>query len=233
MKLLVGVLTAATALPLHGVARQGHGQATSGEWYDHDSMCAQTAPPTHATNFSAFCAPGSTSCWPALWLLGVQKAATTSIADAMMQCGQIAYGMPSTQTGPLPNGGCSELGKPCKEVLHSPLTTAAGQIGARGKQLIPHLYDTTRCHAIKSVPGDTDDAASIPACQAGRFLEATPLGIGDVPTVAALLGAIPPAALTAARFAVIFREPVARMLSWCRPEPSTLILTDGMLIACE
>ena len=161
--------------------------------------------PPHTVDYRKFCDSKSSGCWPALYLLGVQKAATTSIAVALMKCGSVAFGMPDESTGSI--GTCGGVGVPCKETLHPPIDirTKAGQ----GK--FEKLYDLSRCDHIT----DRDSLPSKPACYAGRFLEATPLGVGEnTPDVAMLLQLMPPQIASRARFAVIFREPVSRLLSW-------------------
>lgn len=165
---------------------------------DNEVNCASEHHP-HPFNFSSNCPPGSSSCWPALYLLGVQKAGTTSVTSGLMKCGAVAFGMAH---GEIPY---CEKGVGCKETLHPP----ANIMTDAGITVFTKLHDTTRCHELNK-----DWKVVTEACRAGRFLEATPLGVGDTPNVGTLLQAIPPQYSSTARYAIIFREPVARMLSW-------------------
>ena len=156
-------------------------------------------------DFSVNCPAGSTGCWPSLYLLGVQKSGTTSVAAVLAHCGSVSFGIPDA-TDPIEN---CEPGTGCKEVLHKPAIDTAT---AAGRSKLVHLFDTTRCHTLKG-----DDAVAREACTSGRFLEASPLSStpgGDTPDLASFLRVVPPLIATAAKFAVILREPVSRMLSW-------------------
>ena len=177
----------------HAVPRRhpfSHDAVTSSSWSvlnDHPEMCATKKNPHAVTDFRKYCNHDGSGCWPAMYLLGVQKAATTSIADAMMQCGAVAFGMPNEDTGALPAGGCNTLNAPCKEPLHMPLTTAEGKLTRNAHKSFASLYDQRRCHVLTdralNQPKSLASALSVPACERGHFLEATPLGIGDTPSV--------------------------------------------------
>ena len=175
---------------------------------------------THNPNpldFRKNCAAGSRGCWPSLYLLGVQKAGTTSVAFALSHCGAVAFGIPDALTGPIEN---CEFRHGCKEVLHQPsINGHASNNGSSPEHLdtevFTHLFDITRCHTLEG-----DDVTAKEACASGRFLEANPLGPkgngfdGDTPDLTSFLRQIPPAFAANARFAVILREPVSRLLSW-------------------
>ena len=154
-------------------------------------------PPLHRVNFSSFAPRGSNHAWPALYLLGAQKAATTSVVMALMQCGLVTGGLPSKNTGLMATCSSTGYNTPCKETLHSPINLKT----AEGRARFTKLQDVSRCGHIKQ-------AGVRAACEAGRFIEATPSGIGDSPDVATLMGAIPPQYIRGARFALICREPV-------------------------
>lgn len=161
--------------------------------------CAKS-PNTHqVTDFAHFKGSG----WPPLYLLGAQKAATTSLAGALIECGLVAFGMPFQRTDGKEMPYCSH-NEPCKETLHPPIdiTTSGGVKNFRNLHL-----DCDRLHE----GGHTHSKA---ACYDGHFLEATPLMISGSPTVEQLLHAIPGEYSSKARFVLLLREPVSRMLSW-------------------
>ena len=124
----------------------------------------------------------------------------------LTQCGLIALGQLSERTKTICDEG---LDQPCKEVLHAPVdvTTEAGRAD------FTRLYDTQRCDLMTSSFG----RPTREACKAGRFLEATPLDTcpecRSPPNVTTLLGVMPPLVQQSARFAIILREPVSRLLS--------------------
>ena len=176
------------------------------------SWCDSVPNTHHALDTKGFCLDGR-SCWPPMYLLGVQKAATTSIVDALWQCGQVALGLTSND---VENPAC-HAGEniPCKEVLHSPIDLRT----STGRTLFTRMHDPSRCSSIAPIidlRGKVFRAGHLMehACQERRFLEATPLGIGDSPPLQVLLAAIPAPLLARARFTLILREPVARILSW-------------------
>ena len=167
--------------------------------FDEQASCATAAHPGTALSFRGFCDDDG-ECYPPLYLLGMQKAATSSIAEVLMRCGLVSFGLPDGKTGKI--GSCAIPGVPCKESLHDvALETAEGRTKFR------HLFDLGRCDKIM----DKDFQASIAPCRAAQFLEATPLQANDLGT---LLANVPMQYVAPARFAVILREPVARMLSW-------------------
>ena len=171
-----------------------------------DTMCHAQANP-HPLDFQQNCPAGSTSCWPLLYLLGVQKAATTSVAMAMLDCGIAAFGMPDKVTGEISecDDELADGSMPCKETLHSPINISTNE----GVGAFTRLQDTTKCENIK-----WRFKATKGACSKGMFMEPTPLGIGDAPTFSVLASAMPQSVLQRARFLLILREPVARLLSW-------------------
>ena len=145
------------------------------------SWCSQEAN-GDPLDVSGFCDYGS-GCWPALYVLGVQKAATTSVVNAMLQCGVVALGSPSSDhAGEIPQ--CLQANNPCKEPLHYPIDLYDGG----DRELFTSLYDTSRCGSIEGhtvSPFDGADkvpnSVSIGACEKAHFLEGTPLNVGDSP----------------------------------------------------
>ena len=173
-------------------------------------------------NVSGFNAEGGHGVWPSMYVLGVQKAATTSVVGAMLQCGIIALGLPKRDKW---LAACPLQGKPCKEPLHTPIDLATQS----GREIFTSLYDPTRCDEIVGKTGGRppktfgpkdDGEPGIPntimrgACRRQIFLEATPLNVGDSPPVATLANAMPAHVASRARFVLILRDPVARILSW-------------------
>jgi hypothetical protein len=161
-----------------------------------------------ALNFKSFCT--NDKCWPALYILGVQKAATTSVAESLETCGLTAFGLPTRSTVHF-SAQCTALGHACKETLHPPLDTLIQNDKKAFGRDFTSLYDLNSCgsgvHGDPAGPG----GVSHEACKKAQFLEATPdMGIKD----GTLFAAIPHHLRTKARFVVILREPVSRMLSW-------------------
>ena len=73
-----------------------------------ESYACHTAANPSPVNFDAFCSEAG--CWPALWLLGAQKAATTSTIDLFESCGITSQSyMTKEDAAPCP----ADL--PCKE----------------------------------------------------------------------------------------------------------------------
>jgi hypothetical protein len=167
-------------------------------------------PNPQALNFSAFCQTPDTKpgdCWPAMYILGVQKAATTSLADSLQGCGLAAYGLPTVNTVHFNEGVCMHLGMPCKETLHPPLDLTTDL----GKSQFTGLFSLNSCGkgVVHSAYGPSGE--SLKPCQQAQFVSATPgAGVAD----GTLFQAIPLSLRVQARFVVILREPVSRMLSW-------------------
>ena len=155
----------------------------------------------------------SKGCWPALYILGVQKGATTSMVDALWQCGATALGMPDGSAG-TNIVGCHGTNVPCKEVLHTPIDLRTDA----GRNAFTSLYDPSRCAEIADFQQAKDvllpKTLTERACHERKFLEATPLELGDSPPLAVLLDAMPPPVAERARFVLILREPTSRLLSW-------------------
>ena len=208
---------------LHGLTKQQLDVVvdanTIGLYTIPQAKCEATYPNPNPLDTSGFCAADGKSCWPPMYMLGVQKAATTSIVDVLWQCGQIALGLTAEGEHEPRNPTC-HAGKniPCKETLHDPVDLGV----QKGRDRFTHMYDPSRCDRIADCcVGENwhDHKVMVPACKARRFLEATPLHIGDSPPLNVLLGAIPPSLLPRSRFVLILREQSARILSWYSPEP--------------
>ena len=197
-----GSLTAPSLVP--DVTRLNVSLST-GAAFNPAWSCAKAPNTAPQLDFSRWCPSGSDGCWPPLYLLGVQKAATTSVAQALIACGVVTFGMPDKITGSISD--CEGENIPCKETLHPPIDVTK----ADGQRRFAHLYSTSRC-------GDIVDSSWLQgakeACYAGRFLEATPLHMVGSPRVSVLLQAMPPQFASRARYAIILREPVSRALSW-------------------
>jgi hypothetical protein len=167
----------------------------------------KTASNPNPLSFRSFCASDG-KCWPSMYLLGVQKAATTSVAETLESCGVSAFGLPTRDTVHFPAGQeCDVPYESCKETLHNPLDLAT----ELGQQQFRGLYSLNSCGTGKPGGAYAPSGVSIHACQNARFLSATPdLFVKD----GTLFSAIPHQLRSQARFVAILREPVARMLSW-------------------
>ena len=159
----------------------------------YDSLDCKTVR-NHAplTNFSHFCPKGSHGCWPAVYLLGVQKAATTSIIDALFRCGLVSGGLKGN-----PKEGLQET--------DANITEHSGMLKYMG------THDMHEC--VRGTRTPKPFQYTLEACRAGRFIDGTPAAMGS-PTVGQLLQIMPSPLAAQARFAIILREPVARLLSW-------------------
>lgn len=207
---LVGSVTAVAA-----VAQGGSAQTLSPQGY----ACQLVANPS-PLDFDQFCSQAA-GCWPAAWLLGAQKAATTSLVDLLEVCGinslayaseENAYGCPAsspckeTHSFALPDGQCGK-GKSiaCDIFAHSTASFTA-------------VYNASACETRTGksyLDAETyaPDAYRAAACAEGRFLEATPsTDMHAMPHW--LFDAMPSQLRPQTRFALILREPVERMLSW-------------------
>jgi hypothetical protein len=155
-----------------------------------------------------------------MYILGVQKAATTSIAATLETCGLAAFSLPTQHTVHFSEGVCTQVGVPCKESLHPPLVELSGagkeilQSQSKRKQF-SELYSTHSCGQGKSGNGPLGaygpNGVSKNACTEMRFIGASPdVGVAD----GSLFKAYPSHLASKARFVMILREPVSRMLSW-------------------
>ena len=164
---------------------------------------------------SQFC--DGDGCWPGLWLLGAQKAATSAVYDVLEQCGVIAGAWPSKQQiGKLVPSFCEQ---PCKET-HFFTEPFDGRYWGKnitkfhqGDIPITQVTEYRKIHQTGSACAARTHAYERKACEGRRFLEATPST--DYPYMPQLLAsAMPMRMLQAARFVVILREPIERLLSW-------------------
>lgn len=205
---------------------------------DPSNECYSEANP-NPLNFSALCGlDGGVGCWPALYLLGVQKAGTTSIADKLVQCSTAAVGFPTDETQ-LVSFECEGRYLPCKETMHATAEDVRLNSVRQDKMLDPdvvffealktkqgrgnftNLYNPNSCGRMTESEAAQDEedsslAKSLSsmsyACKERRFLSATPMD-ADL-TANHLLPAMPFNVIQMARFVVILREPVSRQLSW-------------------
>lgn len=178
--------------------------------------------------------------WPNMYILGAQKAASSSIALTMATCGMVSWGKTTVEFNP----GCPAMikGMNCKENLHwkgSEKKDQHGSIdgekvngmdGAKaesnwiatkdGQKSYTAQFDTEYCECPEEDPIPWKNncpltAASKEACESGRFMESTPVDTpNDTPTVEQLVQALPPKVFARSRFVYILREPTARLVSW-------------------
>ena len=102
--------------------------------FDTSVHCqSQPNDPSRIMDFSRWSGPR----WPPLFLLGAQKAATTSVATVLALCGLVSFGIPDERTGLIET--CRKLHVPCKETLHPSidLNTHDGRLN------FEHLYCTS------------------------------------------------------------------------------------------
>ena len=171
---------------------------------------------------SKFC--NSDGCWPALWLLGAQKAATSAVYDVLEQCGVIAGAWPTQQqTGKDVPEFCVQ---PCKETHFwtgpfeegDELNKWARITG--GKRPMPsgtldlrQVTQYTKMHMSGNSCNARVTYKEKEACRNARFLEGTPTT--EHPLMPSLLASAMPRELIGhARFVIILREPIERLLSW-------------------
>jgi hypothetical protein len=204
--------------------------------------CATIKNP-YAIDVSDACDETGSHCWPTSFIIGVQKAATTSVGNALHQCGlgAMAYGSESF-------GRC-KADVVCKETLHAPLDIRTNE----GRDNFTKLYSSAYCCNEKSdmpCPGPQPRRA----CETAHFISAQPLRValrlakteyepyavalggdnsGDLAPVdqfddyddpessnniVNVVNAMPRRLLPVVRFVLILREPVSRMLSWYNHE---------------
>ena len=58
-------------------------------------LCHSSGQSSAPLNFSEFCSSSGTHCWPALWLLGAQKAASSAVYEVLEQCDVVAAAWPA------------------------------------------------------------------------------------------------------------------------------------------
>ena len=158
----------------------------------------------HPLPFSEFCTDEG-PCWPSMYIIGVQKAATSSLAKALDSCGLVAYALPTKETGFVSPSTCKKLYESCKETLHVPVDINS----AVGQKQFTSLYNHKNCHLGKETYEPMKQA-----CSEMKFLSATPSSCMRDDPVGNLYAAIPLQLRMQARYVVILREPIARMLSW-------------------
>jgi hypothetical protein len=198
-------------------------------------------------NVSGACTSGGDRCWPTSYILGVQKASTTSVAMALAQCG-----LASMAYSRVDYARCKK-NVVCKETLHAPLDirTDAGQSN------FTQLYSSTYCcNPSGEIPCPPPQSRR--GCETRHFMSAQPLrvqlrlpesinepmamAIGANEShklapvdqfdmredpeasnnLANLVNALPKNLLPVVRFVLILREPVSRILSWYNHEQEEL-----------
>jgi len=202
-----------------------------------ESYACHTAANPSPVNFDAFCSEAG--CWPALWLLGAQKAATTSTIDLFESCGITSQSyMTKEDAAPCP----ADL--PCKET-HAFVTpeTQCAKNRTIGCDLVRNVtssftgaFDPSTCAERQSPFQEPHYAPYAPAewrtaaCSAGRFIDATPSS-GTQKFPAELFRLMPEGMKLQARFALILREPVERMLSWYNHQVASGLIASTMTFA--
>lgn len=182
---------------------------------------AYLEPNPQPQNYTAICPNmDHAGCWPMMYIIGVQKAATTSVADLLAQHGLVAFGMPRKDNNLTNNNGaCHDYHLGCKENFHN----LANLRSDDGRRRFKSLFHPDHCDEYN---GDFADSMKV-ACRQRRFLDGTPMWLRDITDGEAgqaigeetselhsLFQAIPPTVLGAARYLLILREPVSRLLSW-------------------
>jgi len=164
--------------------------------------------------------PNEGANYPRLYLLGTQKAGTTSVAQSLKECGLVSFGIPTPSTNISLQCAVEKGGgyyHECKETLHSPITL----IDDAHRDAFRRMHDVANCRRdLDSNGADTVRTA----CRSGHFLSATPLGapcadaewckLQSTPSIESFLTLMPANILSSSRFAIIFREPVASLLSF-------------------
>eukprot|EP00322_Chrysochromulina_rotalis_P014498 CAMPEP_0115859908 /NCGR_PEP_ID=MMETSP0287-20121206/16856_1 /TAXON_ID=412157 /ORGANISM="Chrysochromulina rotalis, Strain UIO044" /LENGTH=410 /DNA_ID=CAMNT_0003314219 /DNA_START=6 /DNA_END=1238 /DNA_ORIENTATION=+ len=177
-------------------------------------MCNILAGSNQTDYTSTFCKNGK--CWPALWLLGAQKAATSAIYSVLEECGLVVGAWPSKEaTGASVPPFCTQ---PCKETHffldYRFATSSSGFVVAanadRATQFTS-MYSSGDGCSDRTYEFMPERAHA--ACGKGHFIEASPST--DDPGMPLLLANdMPKRLLIKARFVLILREPVERALSW-------------------
>ena len=145
------------------------------------SRPARAAPPE--------CSNSQEGCWPLLYLIGAQKAATTSLFDLLRSRGLTCGAKHSSDTF-----------KP------------SGRFFSR-KEV--HLFDANRTEFswVLNSPQQYTRLYQSSDCTSGRFIDATPcLHTWEAPR--RMLQLVPKRWMRESRFLAVLREPVARDLSW-------------------
>ena len=142
--------------------------------------CA-TEPSSWSRDFLSFCTPtdDSLGCWPSMFILGVQKAATTSVATVLSGCGLVSYAKNDPDSEYQLPGRCSAEPDGCKEshALDKMIPFWKQPLSLRPLEAKQAAY--TRLfkrgggsHARSGDPSPYPHPSA--AAEAGRFLEATP-----------------------------------------------------------
>ena len=193
-----------------------------------DEQChhAEHANPD-ALDFGEFCTAGE-GCWPAVWLLGAQKASSTAVYVRLKGCGIVADASNIARAIAGPVSESDYVGSDCKG------TSSGGCKESHFLAKTRELVDSAQLHrtsyepySMSDIPGgakrvldftrmyDHDSCSGVggEACTQSRFIEATP-STGDVATPKLLAAIMPHRLLTKARFLLVLREPTERLLSW-------------------
>lgn len=138
---------------------------------------------------------GSEGCWPAIYILGAQKAMTTSIFDTLEHCGLV-----------------------CAANFNQTRRTWGyndGSIYTNGKEA--HFFDvwqTKRWDEARQDPSLYTRLYQEADCPSRRFTDATPNYIANYDAPARMELLVPQAWQPQQRFVVVLREPTRRDLSW-------------------
>ena len=182
-----------------------------------DKTCHALTENPDGLNMSQFCTE-SDGCWPGLWLLGAQKAASSAVYNVLERCGVVAGGWPKPeQIGRMVPSFCTN---PCKEThffTDTPYNPGLryAENYQRGVAVPDNMARafTGLFRADKASCALRENDSQRGACEAKRFLEGTPsTDYMHMPRL--LASAMPPAMMMAARFVLILREPTERLLSW-------------------
>jgi len=140
-------------------------------------------------------------CWPLAFLIGVQKSATTAVANFLVQKAGLSYGKGGK--------GCMEL-----PVWEANLPDAK-ETHAFDKYYVDHPEEnTSRFTCLFRPPADCAKDEEETCDGAVGFMESTPNYFSSDDAQPTLLARMPPELLQQSRFVVILREPVSRALSW-------------------
>ena len=203
-----------------------------------EAYACHTAANPSPVNFDAFCSEAG--CWPALWLLGAAKAATTSTTNLLAICGIASQSYMTEE-----DASRCIANFPCKETQAFVYpeyqcakynTTIACDLVRNVTSSFTGAFDPSTCaerqshfqerHYARYAPAEWRTAA----CSAGRFMEATPAS-GTRAFPAELFRLMPEGLRPQARFALILREPVERMLSWYNHQLATGDIASTMTFA--
>jgi len=213
----VGLLLAVAAAPrvLKPADREGrnalHGTVGRlAQVLSADSPASQTTLPS-GPEASLQCS-GDDGCWPVFYMLGAQKAMTTSIFDSLRQ----------------------------RDLVCAARISVRGEIRVRSENQTRRTWDILNekePHFLDEwVPEKWNEATQDPGlytrlyqeadCPSRRFMDATPNYISNYNAPARFDLLVPQALLPQQRFVVVLREPVQRDLSWFNHRAAEITMHD-------